>query len=205
MLSRIGITIVFSIVLLSPCVVQAQSNIVRIEEDWELVVTHPDEQRDAPQVTVSMAPFSNNPNLHLQVNLNYALKPDFARGGIQIRIQNNEEPVAHLHRNAGVQLSHASEVVSWTTAIQKTENGYAFGVATGSSSTWGSFGGPEYFLSLRSHLASTGLESYSPSASLENSGATFAGNRVTSLKLKRFRIFDIQGLVSDYEVDKSVE
>jgi hypothetical protein len=35
----------------------AQSTIVRIEEDWELVVTQPDESLDAPQVTVTMVPF----------------------------------------------------------------------------------------------------------------------------------------------------
>jgi len=183
----------------------AQSEIVRIEEDWELVVANPDALLDAPQVTVTMVPFLQKPNLHLQVNLNYALKPDFASGGIQVRIQNEDSTLAHVHRKAGIQLSNPSEVVQWTTAIQKTESGYGYGIQTGNGTSWGEFGGPNYFLSLNHSTTSAGLEGYTPVSSLENSGATYAGNRVTSLYLKRFRVYANSGLLAEHQVNALVQ
>jgi hypothetical protein len=202
---RYGYVALLFLGVFNPLNAFSQTEIVRIEEDWELTVSAPDVRLDAPQVTVAMAPFVSTPSLHLQVNFNYALKPDFASGGIQLRVEYEDQVLAHLHRKAGVQLSHSAEVIAWTSVVQKTESGYAFGIHSGNGASWGSFGGDNYLLYLSSSIASGGLQGYSPTNSVENSGTTYAGNRVQSLRLKQFRVFDSLGQVAEYQVNLQVQ
>ncbi len=45
-----------AVIFFASCAAQAQNNVVRIEEDWQLLVTQPDAPLDAPQVTTTMVP-----------------------------------------------------------------------------------------------------------------------------------------------------
>ncbi|MBX3420809.1 MAG: hypothetical protein KF752_04550 [Pirellulaceae bacterium] len=185
--------------------VTAQNEIVRIEEDWELTIHHPNAAIDAPQVTIAMMPFAQAPDLHLEVNLNYALKPDFRPGGVQVRVTHDDEILGHIHCLPLIQLTHESEVITWTAVLQKVEAGFAFGVQSGSSASWGNFGGNGYFLHIPAAFAPGGLTGYNYQHSLANSGATFGGNRVSSLRLKTLRIIDLNGQVLELGVDQPAQ
>jgi hypothetical protein len=63
-----------------------------------------------------------------------------------------------------------------------------FEITNGSSTTWGSFGGQGYLkASVPTTLAN--LNTYNPDVSVQNSGVSYAANRVESLTLKGVRLF----------------
>ncbi len=191
--------------LLTSVAVSQQPMLDRIEEDWELVVGDPDPEIDAPQVTTSMIPFAGTPDLHLQVNLNHALKPEFEAGGIQVRIVEDDELLGQVHRRGGEKLAQSSETVRWTSAVQKIPTGYSFGVSSGTSSSWGTYGGNDYFLVIAASSVSGSLEDYDYRRSLENSTVAYAGNRVQWLKLLRIRFYYSNGMTVEHEIQKVVE
>jgi hypothetical protein len=183
----------------------AQVTVFQVEEDWQLTMGEPDPEIDAPQVTASMVPFANAPDLHLQINLNHALKPEFASGGIQVRLMKENELVQQVHKRPGEKLSNDSEVIRWTALVQRKPNGYIFGISTGLSTSWGAFGGNYHFLEIPTSIAPGGLEGYDFQRSLENSGVQYAGNRVQSLRLLRVRITYMDGQVAELNVHRDVE
>lgn len=182
----------------------AQPTLERVEEDWELVVGDPDWAVDAPQVSVTMIPFTSAPHLQLQLNLNHALSPDFVSGGIQLRVVDEDSLLGQLHLHAGEKLEYESETVRWTSAVQKIPGGYSFGIASGISQSWGAFGGNDYLLGLSQSLVGGNLEGYTYVRSLENSGVSFAGNRVQSLRLLRVRYFYNSGQMVEQQVHQEV-
>jgi hypothetical protein len=182
----------------------AQLSLERVEEDWELVVGEPDWAVDAPQATVTLRPFVSALNLQLQINLNHALVPDFVSGGIQVRVIDEDNLLGQLHLHAGEKLEHQSETVRWTTAVQKISGGYSFGISTGVSQSWGAFGGNDYLLAISQSLVGGHLEGYTYEHSLDNSGVSFAGNRVQSMRLLRVRYFYNNGQVYEQQVHRDV-
>lgn len=183
-----------------------QAPIVRIEEDWELNVQQPDQELDAPQIATTMVPFGADSDLLFQVDLNHASYPNFSKGGYQVRANIDSDCLASVRYFNDQRLSFDSEIVRWTQVVQQTQSGFAFGVKAGTSTTWGSFGGNHAFVLISyADAASNSLAQYSPAHSLENSGVTYASNRVAWLRLKRVRLFDSVGNVTEYVVNQDVQ
>lgn len=181
---------------------QAQVPIMRVEEDWELFVTEPDEQLDAPQIVMVAKPYGDADNLQLQVDLNHASFPDYSTGGIQLRASRGDTDIAGVRLQEDVRLRFASETITWTQIIERQSGGIAFGIAGGSSTSWGNFGDATTYLTV-----SSGDEEfqYSPDDSLRLSGTTYAGNRVRNLTLKRVRYVDLLGQVTEVSIDRSTQ
>jgi len=55
----------------------AEDTIVRVEEDWELVVATPDAASDAPQVTCTISPTGNLDGIHAVLELNQQSLPAY--------------------------------------------------------------------------------------------------------------------------------
>lgn len=184
----------------------AQISVVRVEEDWQLHVTQPEMQLDAPQVTTTMIPFSSQPDLLLQVDLNHGTHPSFTNGGIQIRASINDECTAQARSLTDERLHHDFETVDWTQVVALTEGGFYFGIIDGSSETWGTFGGSSTFISVPSSIVgeNLSLDDYSPQHSLSNSGVTYASNRVGHLRLKKMRVHLSNGYVSEFVLNHDV-
>ncbi len=174
-----------------------------IEEDWEMVVGAPDTNSNGPQVAVAFAPFGNIDGLHATFELNHASEPDFQTGGLNLQFWNGETYMATRSWPSTNLLSTTGETVTWTQRLG-TDNGLlVFEIVNGNSTTWGSFGGQG---NLKASFV-PGLEdlnSYDPNVSIQNSGVTFAGNRVQSLKLKRVRATDENGDVHTFDIDQTV-
>jgi hypothetical protein len=180
--------------------------IVRIEEDWELHVEQPDMQMDAPQITTTLVPFGDAHDVLFQVDVNHATLPSFSSGGLQIRICSADECIASNRLMAGEKLSFQSETLRWTQVVQKSSDGYFFGLINGESSSFGNFGGDATAVFMSNEDAGVvSLNSYSVQDSLGNSGVPYAGNRVAHLRLKKVRIFDSQGQTSEYAVNADVD
>lgn len=182
----------------------AQPSLVRIEEDWQLHVTQPDMQLDAPQVTTTMIPFASQPDLLLQVDLNHGTHPAFTNGGLQLRASIDDECAAQARSFSDVRLQHDFETVDWTQVVELTENGFYFGIIHGNSQTWGSFGGSStaIYVAASAVEGNLSLDGYSAQQSLSNSGVTYASNRIGHLRLKKIRVYLSNGYVSEFALDQ---
>jgi hypothetical protein len=160
-------------------------NVVAVEEDWELIVKEPDEVTAAPQVTCILAPTTQDSGVYAAFNLNHKSFPQYDAGGLHLQIWNNDTPLATAKFSDAL-LKPANEVITWTVRMSLHEGQVTFEIISGSSSTWGQFGGTGVLkTSVTSNLEN--LNQYRPEFSVTNSGVGFAGNRVTSLKLKAVR------------------
>lgn len=167
-----------------------------MEEDWELVLNEPGAEQDSPQFSTVMSPNGGTSGTFIQVNWNYREEPMFASGGAEVALYQGGLTKKRATFSAGA-LSQSAETVAWTSVLKVDGTELSYWVASGNSSSWGSFGGSSMTVkhpSLLSHL-----NNYSKSVSAANSGITYGANRVNKLVLKRVRKFGANGLISTDE------
>jgi len=165
---------------------QSAPAIVRVEEDWELIVGAADPATDAPQVTCVISPTGSVDSVHATFVVNEQSLPTYAAGGLQLQVWEGEVPLSDRRFPNGNVLSTAGEVIRWTQSLELNSGNLTFEITDGSSTTWGSFGGQGYLKSsLTTSLAD--LNGYDPSVSVAHSGVSYAANRVTWLALKSVR------------------
>lgn len=182
---------------------QSASDIVRVEEDWELVIGTPDPGTDAPQITCVLSPVGNIDSVYAAFAVNHQSLPDFLPGGLQLQIWDNELPqLSRKFPNCAI-MAQAGETVSWTQSMALENGMLVFETLGGSSATWGNFGGQGY-LKASVDPALANLNGYSPTVSVENSGISYAANRVQSLVLRRVRLFTSTGEMQEVDVSLAV-
>ncbi|MBP90503.1 MAG: hypothetical protein CMJ64_27980 [Planctomycetaceae bacterium] len=161
--------------------------VVRIEEDWELVVGTPDANSTAPQVTCFISPTQDIDSLHAAFELNHHSQAEFTPGGLQLQLWDDEILMSATSPLTESVLSSNGETIRWTQAMELAAGGLTFEITGGSSTTWGNFGGDS---SLRASFTTelTNLNGYSPTTSVQHSGIGYAANRVVTLSLKRVRV-----------------
>ncbi|NUQ61325.1 MAG: hypothetical protein HUU20_02485 [Pirellulales bacterium] len=196
--------VLFLVVLplaLSPAMAAAQTpTIVRVEEDWELIVAAPDHYTDAPQVTCVISPTGTVDSIHAAFDLNHQSQPQFVSGGLQLQLWNGEMPLSYHDYPNPAMLTQNGETVSWTQRMEVSGGLLRFEIVNGSSSAWGSFGGQGY-LKAGIPTALQDLSGYRPGVSVAQSGVGYAGNRVQSLTLKAVRVYTSAGeMVTDSTV-----
>jgi len=161
----------------------AQSQIVQIEEHWELAIGEPDSPVSAPQVTMVMSPYADLDGQYFVFTINHRSVPNYEPGGLQVQLWNGDEPVDAESFSADP-LDQTNDVVRWVQRL-KVENGtLSFEVVDGSSNSWGSFGG-EGGLAFSTATSLESLNDYRPAISLGESQVGYAGNRVQRLLLKK--------------------
>jgi hypothetical protein len=168
--------------------------VVRVEEDWELVVGAPDTTVTAPQITCTISPSADTEGLYAAFELNQRSQPSFSPGGIQIQVWDGDALLTARDWNTSAQLATPNETVRWTQTMTVNGTNLVFEVLNGSSTTWGAFGGQGY---LKATVTSPllDLNGYHPDVSVANSGVSYAGNRVTSLVLREVRLVLATGVV----------
>jgi len=172
------------------------TDVTRIEEDWELVITEPSPNSDAPQVTCLIAPVANVASLYATFIVNHHDVPYFIAGGLQQQAWNGKTLLASKRYPDQAVLTTPGETIRWTQVMRLADDGLVFEVVNGESTTWGAFGG-EGTIKITVSTALTNLNGYNPAVSVEHSGASFAANRVQSLVLKRVRAYGAAGLITE--------
>jgi hypothetical protein len=160
--------------------------IVKVEETWALSVGEPNTVRNAPQVSMVMAPFSNVESDYFILLLNHRTEPSYAAGGMQLQQWNGEQLVEHRNGPNGTELNSTGETISWTQTLSVSGGVVTFELEGGTSQSWGNFGGQGY-LTKTIATGQANLNAYDPLVSIGESGIGFAGNRVASLTLMRIR------------------
>jgi len=182
---------------------QSASDIVRVEEDWELVIGTPDPGTDAPQVTCVLSPVGNVDSIYAAFAVNHQSLPDYLPGGLQLQVWDNELPqLSRKFPNCAV-MAAVGETVSWTQSMALENGLLVFETIGGSSVTWGNFGGQGY-LKTNVNTPLANLNGYSPTVSVEHSGISYAANRVQSLVLRRVRLFTFGGDMQEATVSLTV-
>jgi hypothetical protein len=161
-------------------------DVVRVEEDWELVVATPDPGSVGPQVTCILSPVAHVDAIFVAVEVNHQSSPSFVPGGVQLQVWSGESLLNTRKFPNSAVMSTTGETVRWTTSMQMDGDNVNFAVVNGTSSTWGNFGGQGY-LTATVDAGVSNLNGYSTDVSVANSGPGYAGNRVQSLVLKRVR------------------
>jgi hypothetical protein len=183
------------------------SDIVEIEEHWQLDVGGPDTTRNAPQVTMIMSPVDHLAATFFAFTVNHATFPDFGAGGYQLQRWYGTECVTAKDGLKTAQLYHDGEVIAWVQRLTVYEGTLRFQVTNGSGETWGNFGGGGLSLYTATNL--TKLNGYRPGISIDQSGIGFAGNRVSSLTLNKIRWKTADGqeheMVAPIDIDSDLD
>ncbi len=171
----------------------ADETVVRVEEDWTLVLNEPNNDVQAPQFHTLMAPGRDLGFFFFQVCWNYQELPEFQAGGMQLQSWDHEEPVSD-HRVALDELSTAAETIRWTQVLETNGSVLSLEIVNGSSTSWGSFGGGD----MRSEggVHAENLNQYSTDVSVDNSLITYGSNRVDSMIITEVRRYGPNGLLS---------
>jgi hypothetical protein len=193
---------VFLILCLAAGVAPAQ-DLVRVEEDWELVVGEPDSNSCGPQIATTMSPFWDINDTHFTFEVNHRSVPYWSAGGLTLHRWCGEWRFDTMERPDRSVMNSNAEVVTWTQALYTNFGQLTFQIIDGSSSTWGPFGYTG-MLKLHSSWGVNNINSYSPDVSVSRSGVSYAGNRVTSLKLLRVRGYLSDGSMATDETVRVV-
>ena len=185
--------------------IHAQDNspqIIRVEEDWELIVSTPDPNRDAPQISTWMSPTNSLGSDHFGVDINHAQRAGHAGGGFQTKRMSAAQLIEDRCGNIGAKLQVDGETIRWTQLLAIIEQDVVFAVKNGTSISWGNFGGPDTLIRIPISLGN--LNGYDPNLSCESSGVGFALNRVASLKLLRIRLHTNRG-ITETILDRAIQ
>lgn len=169
-------------------------NVVKVEEDWELVVAEPDIPSVGPQITTAMSPYNSLNDTYFTLEINHRSVPSFEPGGIHLHLWNGDSRIATYSRTDQSVMNTPNEVVRWTQVLEAANNRLKFEIKDGTSTTWLLFGFTGQVKVDRSWPPGH-VNFYTPSVSVQQSGVGYAKNRVTSLKILRIRLY-----LSDGEV-----
>jgi len=165
--------------------------VLRIEEDWALVVNEPDGNVDSPQFHTVMSPYDSAESFFAQVLWNYRETPNFISGGVQLQSYNGENLIRRRSLEYG-QLSGTAETITWTQSLTTDGALLSFEVSNGLSTTWGAFG-KDMRIDEDAGLAS--LNEYSTEVSANESCVTYGSNRVDSMTITQVRFYGASGLL----------
>jgi hypothetical protein len=182
--------------------------IVSIEEHWSLSIGQPDAASSSPQVSMVMSPTGHLESSYFVFTLNHHSYPEWIPGGLQVQFWNGEEIVESKVGPQEATLNHAEEVVTWVQRTAVADGQMTFEIKSGQSDTWGAFGSLGH-LKFTVNTNLTSLNGYKPAVSLEESGVSYAGNRVKSLTLTKLRWTDSLGqtyeMVAPIDVDADLD
>ncbi len=105
--------------------------VMRVEEDWALVVAEPDIDNNSPQVTCVISPLSMASG-YAAFDINYRTQPNYAAGGLQLHIWNPVDPIVTKNFSADGMLSVQNETITWTQTMSLQQGSLTFQVLMGS-------------------------------------------------------------------------
>jgi hypothetical protein len=179
-------------------------DIMRIEEDWYILIGDPDPEVDAPQIVTIFGPQNPLTGIHSVFELNHGTQPDFSEGGMQLQCWDGNNLVGYRRQHAPAELHIANEVIRFTTATEIDNNSILMEVIDGTSESWGEFGG-ERALRQRVSVNLDNLNDFDPLDSIRNSRVTFGANRVQMFKRTELRYYSESGLHQTVTTDAIVE
>lgn len=199
--SSFGIAAAFSLLFSSLAYGGDPNDIVKVEEDWELTVSDPDQNALVPQICNAYSPIQDDDIFYGMLNMNhYQSGDEFYAGGIQLQLWYGDTLVAQKTSEKRAILLVANERIQWTQEIQVQPDGkMTFRIKDGVSETWGAFGNS---LAITVQTSLTQLNTYKPSNSLLSSGTFYGSNRVRDHQLNKVRVTRRSGDVETFDISQ---
>jgi len=182
---------------------ELETSIVRVEEDWELILDEPDSNSAAPQTTCVFTPDGSVNSVHATFEINYQGLPKFVAGGLRLQIWDGEIPIESQKFPNDSVMATRGEIVRWTQTMRIHNSQLVFEVTNGTSTTWGKFGG-EGYLKANVNTSKLDLNNYDVAACVKNSGIGYARNQVKSLLIKKVRMYTADGRVIEDDTLRDV-
>lgn len=192
-------------ILLGPFVVQpapclaGSPSVWKVEEDWEMVINEPEDNSNSPQVTFFVTPSTEWDTTYFQLQMNYEADEVYSAGGFHVAAVRGEEILDEARSHNQSLLTVNGDVIQWTTVTAVVNNKLLFAVKDGHCASWGNFGGPDYLVEMPAQ-STHDLSQYSYAQSIESVDIGFGSNRVSSVKLRRVRLFNDNGTVDTVTV-----
>ncbi len=180
------------------------SNVIAIEEDWELVVSEASVALSAPQIVTQMDSQSTDDPVTFYFLINHGTLPEESLGGMQVQAWRDEIPQKDKMAFAEKVFSHGNETVTWTQRIATVEGQMYYSIRNFSSLSFGNFV-TNSDLQIKIATTASNLNKYSHLNSVQRSQISFASNRVNSMKLRKVRIHHQDGTVQELVVNLAVE
>ena len=177
------------------------TDVMQVEEDWELVLAEPAAIKTAPQLETMISPVGNIDSVFARTTWNYREFPDFQAGGMQLQAWHHDAFLAKTNFGTN-DLSTVSETVTWTQVLKTDGTVLMLKITDGNSITWGAFGGST--LTLVGVVQLPNLNGYRTDVSVANSGVTFGANRVVRLRIKEVRRYSDDGTLLSTDSDPKV-
>ncbi len=179
----------------------SEEDIYAVEEDWEITLMQPNEVTSSPQISTQMYPNKDIKKNYGIFNVNFQQIPVYVDGGIELQLWEDDWST-DINGQDGEKLHHVNETVTWTQRMRVLEDHLLYRIKTGTSQSFGDFGGLYFWVSSREHY--TNLNNYDVTSSVENSGVTFGSNRVKTMKLLAVRKYKENGEVITDDTDRIV-
>jgi hypothetical protein len=197
---------VFGLVALLQSPLRAETptaDVVRVEEDWELVLAEPTASGDAPQVTCTTAPAGTSDPLSVKLTFNHRTIPEAGAGGLQLQIWDKQQPLAYRTLPPSGDKTTTGETVRWTQTTE-VDAGLLTVEVTGRSNAWRNFA-PDDALSVMVGTGLKNLNGYDPASAIGNSDAGAAFDQVAAPVLKRVRLYSASGLITEISTPRDVQ
>jgi len=188
-----GILVLILSLAVTRCALAGNSggtDVVRVEEDWELDVSYPNTNDSAPQLMFLISPTSDTNSYYAIFTLN---KRDGAVGGLELTIWNGNTLLARTTSSNTASLATDGEKIQWTTrlTIDKNNNLTAEVFNTnGSTKAWGNF---DLSVSTGTNLSNLNGYDITGTLSANNSQVDFGNTRVSKLMLQQIRTYTGSG------------
>lgn len=192
-----------SAILLTSQLSAQDYRILRLEEEWELVVTEPDTERAGPQITCILAPRGVAAGMHATLELNHSSEYEFTPGGVHLQLWDGDVHQGTRSVQLYKPLEHRNETIRWTQVLDLHDGILTFEIQNGESTTWGNFASTGT-MKFQVASAATSLNSYSPDKSAQLSGIGYGSNRVGSLTIKRVKLWTETGAMGEWNVPRVI-
>lgn len=181
----------------------ADPTIVRIEEDWEVIIATPDANSHAPQLINAMSSTNKLADVHGLFEINHKTQPDYVPGYIQLQCWSGDTLLGYGTSSKTGLLKTDGEVIKYTFAMYLSNGNVVFDVINGTSTTWGDFGRQKY---MKVAIPTTQLyfPLYSPEVSVANSRVSYAAHRVKKFAQKEVRYYDALGILNSKDTTERV-
>ena len=177
------------------------TDVMQVEEDWELVLAEPAAVKTAPQLETMISPVGNIDSVFARTTWNYREFPDFQAGGMQLQAWHHDAFLAKTDFGTN-DLSTVSETVTWTQVLKTDGTVLTLKITDGNSITWGASSSDNSTLVGVVQLPN--LNGYRTDVSVANSGVTFGANRVVRLRIKEVRRYNADGTLLSTDSDPKV-
>lgn len=178
-----------------------EKKLIRVEEDWVLLIKNPDDKIASPQVLVCMSPDATDTRFltdYFILEINHATAQGWFAGGMQLQGWKGTANTAIFNSPKTHVLSRGYDRIQFTVSMQAKGDGYTeFELKNGRSRTWGRFGNDKTKpLKVKVPSTRTDLANYKRETTVKNTQVTHGAHRVEIMYQRKVRYYYDDGTES---------